>query len=286
MRHNIIGIDVGGSHITLSQVDTEKKELISSSYVREHIDSFGKKEQIFEDWVAAINKAIEGLEKETLLLGIAMPGPFDYENGISLMLQGKFMDIYQVNIKEVLAERLSLSQDQIYFVNDAAAFLEGELYGGCVQGYKRVFGITLGTGLGTTFFKGEFSTDEDLWNSPFRDSICEDYLATRWFVKRYKQLTGETITGTKDLYEKPQELQAQMFEEYAESLGEFIVKYVKYYDPEAIVLGGNITKAYPLYQEKLQEYLEENDIHVKIEISKIFEDAAILGAASFAIKSQ
>jgi glucokinase len=42
--------------------------------------------------------------KEDLLIGIAMPGPFDYENGISLMLHGKFLDIYNVNIKEELAK--------------------------------------------------------------------------------------------------------------------------------------------------------------------------------------
>jgi glucokinase len=42
-----------------------------------------------------------------------------------------------------------------------------------------------------------------LWDSPFKDSICEDYLATRWFVNRYEELTGEQISGTKDLLDKP-----------------------------------------------------------------------------------
>jgi glucokinase len=41
-----------------------------------------------------------------------MPGPFDYENGISLMQQGKFIDIYQVNIKEELAKGLSVSPNR------------------------------------------------------------------------------------------------------------------------------------------------------------------------------
>lgn len=158
---NIIGIDIGGSHITLAQVDPVKRGIVASTYLRQHVDSFGPKENIFSSWVAAIEKVTEDLIRKDLLIGIAMPGPFDYENGISLMQQGKFIDLYQVHIKEELAERLSVSIDQIHFVNDAGAFLEGEVFGGCVQNETRVFGITLGTGLGTAFYDGIAATDED-----------------------------------------------------------------------------------------------------------------------------
>jgi len=281
---NIVGIDIGGSHITLAQVDPEKREIISSTYVREHVDAFDKKEVIFSAWVSAIEKVAHNLVKEDLLIGIAMPGPFDYENGISLMQQGKFIDIYQVNIKEELAKKLDISQKQIHFVNDAAAFMEGEVFGGCAQGFGSAFGVTLGTGLGTTFFNGEFASDEDLWDSAFRDSICEDYLATRWFVNCYKELTGEEIPGTKDLLDKPTEIQTRMFEEYADSLSEFIVKYVDHYKPEVLVIGGNIAKAYPHFEQRFIQNLTKNNINLQVKISAIFEDAAILGAASYALK--
>ncbi|MGN7865386.1 ROK family protein [Chryseobacterium sp. 22458] len=281
---NIVGIDIGGSHITMAQVDPEKREIISSTYVREHVNSFDDKETIFSAWISAINKAAHDLAQEDLLIGIAMPGPFDYENGISLMLQGKFYDIYNVNIKEELAKRLSVSTEQIHFVNDAAAFMEGEVFGGCVQGFNKIFGVTLGTGLGTTFYNGELATDEDLWDSPFKDSICEDYLATRWFVNRYQELTGEQISGTKDLLDKPSEIQAQIFDEYANSFAEFIVKYVDHYKPEVLVIGGNIAKAYPHFEARFIQNLTKNNINLPVKISAIFEDAAILGAASYALK--
>lgn len=281
---NALGIDIGGSHITMAQVDPEKHEIIDSTYIREHVDSFGTRETIFSAWVIAIEKAISGLIREDLLIGIAMPGPFDYKNGISLIQHGKFIDIYRVNIKEELAHRLSILGEQIHFVNDAAAFLEGEVFGGCVKGFNRVFGITLGTGLGTTFYNGETSTDEDLWDSPFKDSICEDYLATRWFVNRYTELTGEEISGTKELLDKPKEIQSQIFQEYADAFAEFIVKYVRDYNPEVLVIGGNIAKTFPYFEERFNENLAKNNINLPVKISAIFEDAAILGAGSYALK--
>lgn len=281
---NIVGIDIGGSHITIAQVDPVKREIVSSTYVREHIDSLERREVILSAWVSATEKVTRDLLREDLLIGIAMPGPFDYENGIALMLQGKFIDIYQINIKEELAKRLSVAPRQIHFVNDAAAFLEGEVFAGAVQDYRAIFGITLGTGFGTTFYNGEAAKDEDLWDSPMKDSICEDYLATRWFVNRYAELTGETISGSKDLLEKPQELQTRMFDEYADSLSEFVIRYVRPYQPEVLVMGGNIAKAYPYFQEKFHQNLEKNGISLPVKISAIFEDAAILGAASYALK--
>ena len=281
---NIIGIDIGGSHITMAQVDPAKREIIASTYVRKHVDSFGSRETIFSSWVSAVEKVTEGLAKENLLIGIAMPGPFDYENGISLMQQGKFIDIYQINIKEELAERLAVSEQQIHFVNDAGAFLEGEVFGGCVQDCNRIFGITLGTGLGTAFYDGTAATDEDLWDSPFRNSISEDYLATRWFVHRYKELTGQEISGTKELLDKPQDIQTEILDEYADSFAEFIVKYISPYQPEVLVIGGNIAKMYPYFEERLHKNLSEDNIDLPVRISAIFEDAAILGAAGYALK--
>ncbi|PQA94448.1 hypothetical protein B0A69_08240 [Chryseobacterium shigense] len=280
---NIVGIDIGGSHITMAQVDPEKREIISATYVREHVDSFGPKETIFSAWISAIEKVTHDLVKSELLIGIAMPGPFDYENGISLMQQGKFIDMYQVNIKQELIERLAISPDQMYFVNDAGAFLEGEVFGGCVRDYRKVFGVTLGTGLGTAFYDGEAS-DEDLWDSPFKDSICEDYLATRWFVNHYKALTGGEISGTKDLLDQPEDRQTKIFDDYADSFADFIVQYVRNYNPEVLVIGGNIAKVYPYFKERLNQHLEEHKINLPIKISAIFEDAAILGAAGYALK--
>ena len=64
-------------------------------------------------------------------LRLAFPGPFDYENGISL-LQGldKYDTLYKVNLREELCKHLPefhLCPNEIKFINDAAAFALGEM---------------------------------------------------------------------------------------------------------------------------------------------------------------
>jgi glucokinase len=103
-------------------------------------------------------------------------------------------------------------------------------------------------------------------------------------VNRYKELTGEDISGTKDLLDQPAAIQKQIFDEYADSFSEFIVKYVDHYTPEALVIGGNIAKAYPYFETRFIQNLTKNNINLQVKISAIFEDAAILGAASYALK--
>jgi len=282
---NIIGIDVGGSHVTLAQVDSEKREIIRSTYIRERVDSFAEAEVILKAWTDNIEKVSSNLKREDLLIGIAMPGPFDYEKGISMIQHGKFNSIYNFNVKDELAKRLNTKTSQIHFINDASAFLEGEIFSGLAEDGKRTFGVTLGTGLGTTFYNGNIVTDEDLWDSPLHDSICEDYLATRWFVNKYEELTGEKITGAKDLLNKDEAVRKKIFNEYSENFAIFTLKYIKYYDPEILIIGGNIAKSYPYFSEKLKEILKENNFKIEIKISEIFEDAAILGAVSNALKS-
>lgn len=118
---NVVGIDIGGSHITLSLVDAHNAEIVRENYIREYVDSFAGKDIILSGWISAIQKLINGFDKDRLLIGIAMPGPFDYDQGICLMKQGKFLDLLNINLKKELSDRLAVSEDQIFFLNDAAA---------------------------------------------------------------------------------------------------------------------------------------------------------------------
>ena len=79
-----MGIDIGGSHITCQLFDINANKLISGSKIRIEVNGNGSKESIIESWVKAIQQTISTQKIGDLEgIGFAMPGPFDYLNGIA-----------------------------------------------------------------------------------------------------------------------------------------------------------------------------------------------------------
>src|SRR5690606_9885973 len=127
--------------------------------------------------------------KDLAGIGIAMPGPFDYVNGISLIKGlGKYEALYGMNIKGELKARMMLPQDvPVIFANDAVCFARGEYSYGSALGYRRVVALTLGTGLGAAFLEDGRRVDKGpevpdggvLYNIPYGNGIAEDCFSTR-----------------------------------------------------------------------------------------------------------
>ncbi|MDN3587117.1 ROK family protein [Pedobacter aquatilis] len=278
-----LGVDIGGSHITAALVDLETRTIVQDSVKRSAVDSQESKEVILAAWCDVINKAFKKSNTETKLIGIAMPGPFDYENGISLIKdQDKFKALYGVNIKEELAAELNIKAENIHFINDAAGFLQGEVFGGAARGNANVIGLTLGTGLGSSYSIGGVAKDADLWNSPFLDGIAEDYLSTRWFVKRYNQLSNNTVAGVKELVaiSANDHAATRVFMEFGYNLAQFLIPVIKKHKSEMVIIGGNISGAFSAFSPELIATLNGNDVHASIKVTKLKENAALIGAAS------
>ena len=116
--------------------------------------------------------------------------------------QNKFDAFYGKNIKELLATALHISAADISFANDAACFLQGELFSGAAKGASSAFGLTLGTGFGSAVARNGFAEDANLWCAPFKEGIAEDYLSGRWLTQRFAQLTGTDVLHVKDLVDQ------------------------------------------------------------------------------------
>ncbi|WP_231464591.1 MULTISPECIES: ROK family protein [unclassified Pedobacter] len=278
-----LGVDIGGSHITAALVDLETRTIIRDSIHRSAVDSQESKEIILTAWCDVITKAFKKITVQNKLVGIAMPGPFDYENGISLIKdQDKFKALYGVNIKQELSARLNILPENIHFINDAAGFLQGEVFGGAARGNANVIGLTLGTGLGSSYAVGGFAQDADLWNSPFLNGIAEDYLSTRWFVKRYNQLSNNTVAGVKELVKltATDHAATRVFMEFGYNLAQFLVPVIKKYKSDMVIIGGNISGAFSSFSPELIATLNGNDVHATIKVTKLKENAALIGAAS------
>ena len=280
----VIGADIGGSHISVALVDLNTGSIVSDSAVRGHVNAHGTAGEIFEAWAAVINKVLQSAKSSSISkIGLAMPNPVDYESGISYIKDiDKYDSLYGLNIKELLAKELGLLSSDIKMKNDAGCFLQGETFGGAAKGYKNAIGLTIGTGIGTARYHNGVAEDADLWHSPFKDSIVEDYISSRWFVKRYAERSGNTVKNVKELaalYVSDQHAQ-DVFTEFSENISAFLVSFIKIDNPDVIVIGGNIANASSLFFPAIEKHLSTHGLHIPIHKAILGEEAAIIGAAS------
>jgi len=274
-----IGVDIGGSHITAAHISAADFKIVSGSLVRERVASMESADIIIKAWVDALAPLIISSPEETIRIGIAMPGPFDYEKGISLMKGTKKYDsLYEMNVLEILAEKLGIPQDHILFRNDAESFLHGELASGAVAGERRAIGITLGTGLGSASNCSGKTLDADRAFIPFKNSVAEEYISTRWFSGRYQELTGKEVKNVESVLDSGDEqIIAQLFEEFGQNLALFLNDFIAEEKPDVIVIGGNIAKTWDHFIPIVLKHLENKNVVLKQ--SAMWEDAALVGAA-------
>ena len=275
----ILAADIGGTHITSALVDIQTWQILEDTISRSHVNSKSDAKTILLNWENCLSTSLSQVEFGTQSLGIAMPGPFDYENGISLIKgQDKYEALYQLNVKDALNELIDQPLT-IRLINDAAAFLQGEVFAANLADREKVLGITLGTGLGSAIWqKGAPADDADLWDSPYKESIFEEFLVTRWFTKRFFELSGIQEEGVKDIIQNHKEHPqfSTLMEEYTASLYDFLCFFSEQENCNTFIIGGSISKAWALIASHNSEQFDRFEIF----IGQYAEKAALIGAAS------
>ncbi|RYY09665.1 MAG: ROK family protein, partial [Chitinophagaceae bacterium] len=90
-----IGADIGGTHITAGLVNTQSRRVVKSSLTRMSISAQAGVDELIETWSACIRQAM-GYNRISKIC-LAMPGPFDYEQGICLIQnQNKYPGLYGI----------------------------------------------------------------------------------------------------------------------------------------------------------------------------------------------
>jgi glucokinase len=277
----ILTADIGGSHITAGICDLRTHVILDRSIARIEVDSKGSANDILTSWGDACEQVLrKNGELPISGLSIAMPGPFDYQEGISY-IKGldKYEALYGMNIRHYLADLLKLDPQLVRFRNDAESTIAGEVLTGAGKDYLRVMGVTLGTGFGSAYSENKITRDINLGSEPYKETIADDYLSTRWFLKRYHELTGIALTGgVKELSElAPKSIVARdVFKEFAMNMSDFLSGHVEQLDPEVLIICGNIAKASKLFLPYLATAL--NSVTIKLAI--LDENAPLIGAAA------
>ena len=285
-----IGVDVGGSHLCSAVIDLKGRKVCSES-VKTSLDSKADAETILKGFEENLSRLMNKFGKSVYHIGFAFPGPFDYHKGISL-INGvdKFDSIFGINMIESLRARVCVERPEMLefrFINDASAFALGECFCGCAKGGGRVMALTLGTGVGSGFV-ADYILDEtsenvpergEVYCLPFENTIADNCFSTRWVVKRYSELAGMQVSGAKEVADKyPSDSAAQqLFHEYGCRLGRFASPLIEKFKAGTLVLGGNISRAFPLFEKELKDNLPEG---LTIRTSSLLDDAAMIGASS------
>ena len=288
----VLGVDIGCSHIACQIVNLKECQPLKESYVEVKIPENEAAGVILSAWEKALNTCIQKMPGiEITGIGVAVPSPFDFVNGIA-MAEHKFAALKGLNIREELSRATGIKPECILFTNDAAAFGMGiwRCHG---KKHHHLIGVTLGTGFGACFIvDGCYATfgpgvpvGGELWNWPFRGVIAEDYVSTRWFEKRFRELTGVKISGLKDmvgLYEQGKFCREaeQVFREFSTAFGEIMLPFMQRFEADSLVIGGGMVQAAQYFLTQIRQYFENNHVKASVDIFTDTTLAIITGAAA------
>lgn len=286
-----LGVDIGGSHITSCVYYHTDDSLLKETTINRKVDGSASKEEILNYWSVAIKDSIRKSGVEISGIGFAIPGPFNYYKGIS-KIRGvdKLNSLYNTNIREEIAFRTGVSRHQIRFINDASAFSIAEARIGNLKGYKKALAITLGTGLGASFLLNGMPVLQDknvppggfLYNQEYNRILADEIFSTRGILKKFCEISETNdCSGVKAICDKIRNKETgdgyalATFEWFGINLGKFLKGFMEKFGAEALVIGGNISKAFPYYGS----YLKSQIPQISIYVSDLGEEAAIIGSA-------
>jgi glucokinase len=293
MKQNIaIGADIGGSHISCAAVDLKSAKVIRETFSDRSVNNQAHATQIISIWASCLADVLERVSVDEVRgIGFAMPGPFDYVNGICLIKGvAKYENLYGFNIGDAVVSSLDVAEGfEARFMNDASSFAVGEAWAGKASKVKRSMSITLGTGFGSAFIDNKIPIVDGpevpklgcVYHLPFKGKIADESFSTRWFIGSYKKITGKDVTGVKELAEmaSTDKVAYDLFIEYGDNMGIFLSPWLNKFEAEILVIGGNISYAYNLFGKIFEDRLAKEKCYCKVELSDLKEDAALLGSA-------
>jgi glucokinase len=261
----VIALDVGGTSVKSAWVAPGGR--VIGEPVITPIDSSGNAESILGTFAHIIHTH-HGQAQTSNVIGVALgfPGPFDYEAGICL-IEGveKYGAIYGVNIRDALRARLKLGQLAILFRNDAEAAVVGEARYGAGSNYRRLIGVTLGTGCGSAFLADGMPVISGLgvppngWLYPvlFRGIRADDVFSRRGLAARLRAagITELKVIEAMGAARAGDVTARQVFEAFGADLGTFLNSFAVAFTAEAVLVLGRIASAIDLFGPRLRQAL-------------------------------
>lgn len=269
-----IGVDLGGTKIRAGvesggNIFNQRKELLQAG------GSLGETlMQVIEFIRPLVNADIKGI-------GIGVPSVVDVEKGIVYNVTN-IPSWQRVPLKDILEEEFGIP---VSVNNDVNCFALGEYQFGLAKGMKHVVAVSVGTGLGAgiiinhQLFNGNNCGAGEIGLLPYLDHTIEYYASGNLF-RAFFNTTAEEAHQQAQLG-NPEAV--RYWDEFGVHLAEALKCVVLAYDPEAIVLGGSVSKAYDFFKDSMRNALQIFPFPESVRRLKIFrsenENIVLLGAA-------
>ena len=294
------GIDLGGTTVKIAYFD-ETGEMLQKWEIPTVTTDGGK--HILPHIAASIRDFIRAYQiNETMILGmgIGVPGPVDGKGVVNKCVNlgwGVF------NIAEELS---ALTGFPVKAGNDANVAALGEYWKGGGRGYDNMVFATLGTGVGGgiviegKLLHGAHGSGAEIGHMVLNrneTAVCgcgkrgcvEQYCSATGIV-RLAGLKGMKDVTCKDIFDAAKagdKVALEVMDEYYEYLGEFLGSLCSVINPEAVVLGGGVSKAGEMLLTGVEPYFHKYVFHaasnVKFALASLGNDAGAYGAFKLAL---
>lgn len=272
-----IGIDIDGTSMRLGIVDGGQifRKLVvptkadeSENIIIDHL-----KETI----ASIINTNIRGI-------GIGVSGIVNTSKGI-VQDAINIPSWKNVPLKEILEKEFGIP---VFVNNDSNCFAFGERYYGEGTLYRDIICVTLSIGVGAgiiinnELYNGNNTGAGEIGSLPYLYADYERYCGQKFFVRN-----DVTAKEAYDLALEGDEKMLALWNELGEHIGNLIKTILFTYDPQAIILGGNIAKGFDLFAESMYDNVHKFPFKETVERVKILlsrrEDINLLGAAALVV---
>lgn len=274
-----IGIDIGGTNTVFGLVDEKGK--ILKMHERSTLADLSK-DIILENLKSGVQKV---WDKSVKGIGIGFPSIVDVKTGI-VYEAPNIPAFKKVSLKKELEKEFKV---RVEINNDANCFAFGEKLFGSGKRYKDIVAVTLGTGFGvgvivnSQIYCGKNCAVGELGGVRYKDINLDYYAGGRHFFLDKTNMEGKELYT---LAKKGDKKAKKIFQEYGQNLGYALGLIVSAYNPELIILGGNISKAYPFFKKSMQESINTNLNNRKTIMNSFkvvgskLKNAGVLGAAA------
>lgn len=304
-RDLVLCFDLGGTKLRAALVDARGKIAAFAVTRLRQEEGYDGLIRLFKETADQLPKTLKYKS-----VSVASAGPLHPEKGLLLDPTNFFTSQESWGVLPLVKSLTKVFKKPVRLENDAAAAVLGEQWkGGHGKGAANLVAMTLGTGVGVgvitngSLVRAGRGLHTEAGHIPLdinaKDYPCgcgafgciEAFLAGSHFSHRLGRLKGRPMSGQEAVVLAKDDVWVQeAFLEYGRQLAQAVRTLSVLFAPEIVVISGGFSHASNLFLHEtekvlpglMERYRDGIDMLPKIKVSKLQDDAGILGAAYLA----